>query len=237
MVHEEKKLSKLAVAAALFTFIVIVGLVSTGFSFTTYYTLLSGLVFDVVLLGVFYYILQMVKKNGMKGLLLARFSFYGLLAIVVIWTIGNLVVAQKLSEVNDFAVKTLPTILTPDLKGFTDYATADLQKLIKYDNEFKIYKEKMSEAGSISECAFSEHDTSTITFGPYISYSQLNIGYVATFGIRCYGDKKPVIIGAELKKLDGVWKISDFVFNANITKNVDAEEQEKIKLTNPPAEE
>jgi hypothetical protein len=60
---------------------------------------------------------------------------------------------------------------------------------------------------------------------------------VATFGIRCYGEKKPVIIGAELKKVDGVWKISDFVFNANITKNVDAEEQEKIKLTNPPAEE
>lgn len=234
---ENKKLSKLAVAALLFTILVYFGLFTTGAGYTTMYEVLSGIFFDIIFLAVFYYIMRMVKNKDLKGLLLAQISFYGLLGIVVVWTIATLVVAQKLGEVKSFATDTVPALLTEDLSGFNSYATEDLQKLITYDKEFKGYKEKIKEVGAVKECAFAETDKPSILFGPYISYGDLKVGYTGEFTIRCYGAEKAMIVGMSLKKINGDWKISDFAFNANITKNVDAEEQEKIKLSNPPAKE
>lgn len=235
--EKQNKLSKLAVISAVFVFFTYVGLIKIGVTYSSIYEVLFGIFTDLIAIGIFYWIMKMVQREKMKGLILAQFSFYGFTAIIVVWSIATIFVSKKLDEVKDFAVNITPTILTEDLSKFDSYATDDFKKLLKYDKEFKSYKDKMKEVGVVQECSFNETDNPTINFGPYISYGNLRIGYTGSFGITCYGSEKAVIVGMTLKKIDNEWKISDFAFNANVTKNVDVEEQEKIKLSNQPAKE
>jgi hypothetical protein len=201
-------------------------MLSSGVSYKNQLDFIITNIIDIAILVIFYFILRNVIKEKMRGKLLAQIGFYGFLAGYVIWLIVSFILISKLPEVKDFAVNSTPKAFNSDLSELPNYSTKDLAKIVEYSKEFEGYKEKMIDVGTLKECSFTEDDTTAIGYGPYVSYGNIKLGFVAGYSIRCYGESKILGIGASIKTEDGVWKISDFVFNSNLTKNTDIEKTE-----------
>jgi hypothetical protein len=154
---------------------------------------------------------------------LAKIGFYGFLAGFILWLVLSLLLLQKISGIKDFAISVTPKVLTSDLKALKDYSTPDLAKVVEYDSEFSAYKEKIKGVGAIKNCAVSDGDSIEVAFVPVTNSDGTSYRYTASYSVRCYGENKMIAVGIVLVNKEKQWQISDFAFNANITKDTDVE--------------
>ncbi len=214
--HAEVKTSKWAIANFIFALLIIIGAFSTGFTFTNWFSFVSGAAFDVLFIWFFYYIMQRTKRKGMHGYRLAQIAFFVVTVFAVVSWISVIPLHGQLRSLNEFAVQTSPTFFGDDLATVKSYGDKNMVKLLSYDKEAALVKKEIGEVGRVSSCEFQPENTSSVKYGIITTFDQVDLGTTGTYGIRCYGENKPIDLQLNLKKENGKWIITTFNYDIEL---------------------
>jgi hypothetical protein len=217
---QHQKTSRWAVVAFIFTILIIIGTLFSGFEFKNWLSFGLETIFDLVILILIFFLPNWVRKRNLRGVMLAKISFYILLVIFIIGIIASFVLAGYTKSLDDFSTSQTQSFFQDDFAALKEVSTDNFKRLISYESEISDLKEELEMVGDIKECVHGKYDYSLVGFGPNFRYDKLDIGLLGSYSLRCYGEKKSFDIVVFAENQDGGWLVDSYKINTNLGKDL-----------------
>jgi len=152
----------------------------------------------------------------MNGVGLAKFSFYGLLAIFIVDIIATIILMGYYNSLRDFSSTKTFEFFNNDFEILKENSTDNFKRLISYENEIKELKDELEKVGQINECIQEKYDYRLVSFGPNLKYNKLNLDLLGEYSIRCYGENKSFDLLVFTEYENGRWLVDSYKINSNL---------------------